>query len=57
MQPPVALVEFIDVWDRWLAKTIPAEVLDELGHSEQSLHAFYADLAQNLDRLAKELQK
>jgi hypothetical protein len=50
-----AIVEFVDIWERWLADTIPAEVAMELKHSEEPLHPFYKDLAENLERLQREL--
>jgi hypothetical protein len=36
------LVEFLDVWDRWLEKTLPAEVLERLNHGEEALKPLYA---------------
>lgn len=37
-------IEFIDIWDRWLDKSIPYEVIEELGHGEKPLHPFYENL-------------
>jgi hypothetical protein len=34
------LIEFIDIWDRWIAKSIPAEVLKSLGYSEKVASPF-----------------
>lgn len=52
-----ALVEFIDIWDRWLKGTLAKEVLDELKHSEDKLGPFYRDLFDQLDRLQKQLKE
>jgi hypothetical protein len=30
-----AFVEFVEIWNRWLDKSIPREVLGELNHSEK----------------------
>lgn len=51
-----ALVEFVEVWDRWIKKTIPPEVVEQLGHSEDNLSPFYQDLYDQLDRLSKALR-
>lgn len=45
------LIEFVELWARWLAKSIPAEVLECLGHSEKTLQAFYDHLQQRHDAL------
>jgi hypothetical protein len=50
------LVEFVEVWDRWIKKTIPPEVVEQLGHSEDNLAPFYEDLYDQLDRLSKVLK-
>jgi hypothetical protein len=52
-----ALVEFVDLWDRWLDRTIPPEVVTELDHSEEKLAPFYADLAEQVGRLKDELKR
>lgn len=52
-----ALVEFIEIWDRWLDGTLPKEVAAELDHSEDALQPFYGDLAAQLDRLQRELER
>jgi len=45
------LIEFVELWDRWLAKSIPWEVIERLGHSEESLKPFYDHLRQRHDAL------
>ncbi len=47
------LIEFVDLWDRWLAETIPAEVIEKLGHSEKHLLSFYEHLQEKHDELRK----
>ena len=39
------LLEFIDIWDRYLDKSMPEEVLEKLNHSEENLKPFYYQLA------------
>jgi hypothetical protein len=51
------LIEFIDIWDRWIAKSIPAEVLKSLGHSEKGLHPFYQHLEEKHDQLRAQVQQ
>lgn len=45
------LVEFVEVWDRLLANSIPGEVMERLGHSEENLNPFYRHLEQRHDEL------
>lgn len=47
------LVEFVELWNRWLDKSLPAEVLQRLGHGEDNLKDFY----KNLDRKHDELRE
>lgn len=51
------LVKFVELWRRWLDDTIPAEALQELGHSEEELFPLYADLREQFERLQKELKE
>jgi len=46
-----ALIEFVDLWDRWLAESVPGEVIEKLGHSEKHLHPFYEHLEKRHDEL------
>lgn len=36
-----SLLEFVELWERWLAKALPSEVLERMHHSEESLQGFY----------------
>ena len=49
------LLEFVDIWDRWLDKSIPYEVAEDLGHGEEPLHPFYEDLERKHDELRRKL--
>lgn len=51
------LIEFIELWDRWLAKSIPAEVIERLGHSEDNLKPFYDHLRQRHDGLRAKIEQ
>jgi len=50
-----SFVEFVDVWERHLQKSIPVEVITAIGHSEANLHPFYQHIEGMVDRLQKEL--
>lgn len=45
------LLEFVDIWDRWLERSLPPEVLEQLKHSEATLHPFYEHLQLRHDEL------
>ena len=51
------LVEFVEIWNRFLAKTLPHEVLESIDHSEKELYPFYEDLKTQTKRLRQELKK
>jgi hypothetical protein len=48
-----ALVEFVDIWERWLDGSLPDEVVGRIGHTEENLSQFYDDLQTQHDRLRK----
>ena len=48
-----AVVEFVDVWERWLDGSMPGEVLERIGHAEENLSQFYDDLQTKHDQLRK----
>jgi hypothetical protein len=52
-----ALVEFVEIWDRWLGGSLPKEAVPLLGHREEKLQQFYIDLVTQLDRLTGELKR
>ena len=49
------LIEFVDIWDRWLRKALPGHVLQKLEHSEEKLHAFYSHIETATDALRTKL--
>jgi hypothetical protein len=52
-----AFSEYMEIWNRWEAKVIAPNVVQRLGHEEQSLQPFYADLEQTLKSLRSKLSK
>jgi hypothetical protein len=52
-----ALVEFIERWNRLIKYTLPREVVEEAGASEQKLMPLYLDLEQNFERLQAALKE
>ena len=50
------LLEFIDIWDRWLARSMPVEVWKKLDHPEEKLKPFYNNLEETHKRLRKKLE-
>jgi len=50
------LVEYVEIWNRSLDKSLPSGVLERLGHSEESLQGLYDDLAIHLARLRERLR-
>lgn len=51
------LLEFVELWERWLAKTLPPEVIQSLEHGEESLHLFYDHLQEKHDELREKLER
>ncbi len=51
------LLDFVELWDRWLAKAVPSEVMEALGHGEESLHPFYQHLQDTHDELRAKLAR
>jgi hypothetical protein len=51
------LIEFVELWDRWLANSIPAEVIERLGHSEENLKPFYKHLQERHDDLRTKIKQ
>ncbi len=51
------LIEFVELWERWLAKAVTPEVVRRLGHSEESLHPFYELLEKQHDELRGRLSR
>jgi hypothetical protein len=51
------LIELVELWERWLARAVPVEVVRRLGHSEESLHPFYEHLEKKHDELRGRLSR
>lgn len=51
------LVEYVEGWDRWNAKTIRPQAMRESGHSEKNLEPFYKELEIRMEVLRSELSK
>ena len=51
------LVEFVEIWNRFLSETIPRSVLRNREHSETELHPFYLDLQDNFNKLSEKLRE
>lgn len=49
-------LEFIEIWERHLAESMPREVLVKMEHSESKLHEFYAHLEAKLTELQHEVK-
>lgn len=49
------LVEFVEIWNRFLDQSLPREVLQQIEHKEETLQPLYADLEHHLTRLSKRL--
>jgi hypothetical protein len=52
-----ALVKFVELWNRFLATSLPHEMLEKIDHSEKELEPLYQDLAAQAERLRQELKK
>ncbi len=52
-----ALLEFVNIWDRFLTGSLPGEVIRALEHSEQSLYPLYDDLQLQHEKLRDKLAK
>ncbi len=52
-----ALVEFLEMWERWLKGALPAEVAEQIGPNEDSLAPLFADLEQNFECLQTALKE
>lgn len=51
-----ALIEFVEIWERHQAKSIPGEVIKAINHREGNLHGFYDHLERMHETLREMLQ-
>lgn len=49
------LIDFIEIWRRFLARTLPYAVATEIVHSEKDLYPLYEDVEKNFIRLQRKL--
>ena len=49
------LLEFVEIWDRWLAKSLDPEVIIDIKHDEEKLKPFYAEVEKRTAMLREEL--
>lgn len=52
-----SLLEFVELWERWLARTLPPEVIQALEHGEESLSPFYDHLQNKHAKLREKLER
>ncbi len=50
-------LEFVEIWNRWLADSLPREVLEKLGHTENKVKPFYDHLESKMQQLQDELAR
>jgi hypothetical protein len=50
-------LEFVEVWNRWLAGSLPAEVWAKLGHTEERVQPFYDHLECQMQELQDEIAR
>lgn len=49
-------LEFVEIWERFLAESLPGDVISKLGHTEANLHPFYEHVEQKLSALQREIK-
>lgn len=50
------LLQFVEIWNRWVDEALPREVLKRLGHNEDSLTPFYAHVERMHDAIRQKLK-
>jgi len=50
------VVEFVEVWNRWVEKSLPVEVLKRLQHTERNLTPFYEDIEKQHDVIRNKIK-
>ena len=48
-------LEFVEIWERYLAEALPGDVIRKLDHSEENVHAFYEHIERRLSSLQGEI--
>lgn len=49
------LCDFVELWNRWISQSIPADVIKKLEHSEEKLKPFYQELEEQASLLRRKL--
>lgn len=52
-----ALIEYVGIWNRYLAASLPSDVVARLGHSEKVLYPLYDDVASHFATLQVEISE
>jgi hypothetical protein len=52
-----AVLEFVEIWERWIAGTLPIEVWRNLNHTEDNLAGFYQHISSVHDELRSRLER
>ncbi len=50
-------LEFVELWNRWLAESLPAEVVERLDHREEKVKPFYDHLEAKVHSLQEQIAK
>lgn len=48
-------LEFVEIWERYLAEALPGDVILKLGHTEENVLPFYEHVERKLSALQKEI--
>lgn len=48
-------LEFVEIWERYLAKALPDDVIRKLGHTEKNVLVFYEHVERKLSALQEEI--
>lgn len=48
-------LEFVEIWERYLARALPGDVIQKLGHSEENVLPFYEHVERKLSALQEEV--
>lgn len=50
------LVEFVEIWNRWMENSLPREVLLRLNHREEKLQPLYQNLQRKHDEIFQKIK-
>ena len=48
-------LEFVEIWERYLSRALPGDVIQKLGHSEENVLPFYEHVERKLSALQEEV--